>query len=48
MDSKNKELGNESIIRLLFKYSVPAIIAMMVNALYTVDRKSTRLNSSHL
>ncbi|MGL5068699.1 MAG: MATE family efflux transporter [Sarcina sp.] len=36
MDSKNKELGNESIIRLLFKYSVPAIIAMMVNALYTV------------
>ncbi|WP_297521513.1 MATE family efflux transporter [uncultured Clostridium sp.] len=32
----NKELGRESIIRLLFKYSVPAIIAMMVNALYTV------------
>ena len=32
----NKELGTESIIRLLFKYSVPAIIAMMVNALYTV------------
>lgn len=39
MSSNNKELGNESIVRLLFKYSVPAIIAMMVNALYTiVDR----------
>ncbi|MGL4655525.1 MAG: MATE family efflux transporter [Sarcina sp.] len=39
MSSNNKELGNESVIRLLFKYSVPAIIAMMVNALYTiVDR----------
>lgn len=39
MSTNNKELGNESIVRLLFKYSVPAIIAMMVNALYTiVDR----------
>ena len=36
MSSNNKELGNESIIRLLFKYSIPAIIAMMVNALYTI------------
>ncbi|MEG2984600.1 MAG: MATE family efflux transporter [Peptostreptococcaceae bacterium] len=29
-------LGNESIPRLLLKYSVPAIIGMMVNALYNV------------
>ncbi|WP_297436142.1 MATE family efflux transporter [uncultured Clostridium sp.] len=31
-----EELGTESIRKLLFKFSVPAIIAMMVNALYTV------------
>ncbi|MGL5575950.1 MAG: MATE family efflux transporter, partial [Sarcina sp.] len=38
-NNSNKELGSESIIRLLFKYSIPAIIAMLVNALYTiVDR----------
>ena len=36
MSRNNKELGSESIIKLLFKYSIPAIIAMMVNALYTV------------
>lgn len=35
MDNQ-KELGTESIIKLLFKYSIPAIIAMMVNSLYTV------------
>lgn len=36
MSRNNKELGSESIIKLLFKYSIPAIIAMMVNALYTI------------
>ncbi|MGL5616625.1 MAG: MATE family efflux transporter [Sarcina sp.] len=33
---KQKELGESSIIKLLMKYSIPAIIAMMVNSLYTV------------
>lgn len=36
---KQKELGTASIISLVIKYSVPAIIAMMVNSLYTtIDR----------
>lgn len=36
---KQKELGNQSVIKLLVQYSLPAIIAMMVNSLYTtVDR----------
>lgn len=34
--SKTQELGVEPIGKLLFKYSVPAIIAMMVNAIYNV------------
>ena len=34
-----KDLSKESIPKLLFKYSVPAIIGMLVNALYNiVDR----------
>ncbi|WP_055071823.1 MATE family efflux transporter [Clostridium massiliamazoniense] len=33
---KQKELGEGSVIKLLTKYSVPAIIAMMVNSLYTI------------
>ncbi|MGI6226127.1 MAG: MATE family efflux transporter [Peptococcales bacterium] len=34
-----KQLGEERILRLLFKFSVPAIIGMLVNALYNiVDR----------
>ena len=33
------QLGEESIGKLLLKYSIPAIIGMMVNALYNiVDR----------
>lgn len=36
---KQKELGTASIVSLIIKYSVPAIIAMMVNSLYTtIDR----------
>lgn len=35
--SKEKDiLGTESIGKLLIKYSIPAIIGMMVNALYNV------------
>lgn len=36
MDNKNDLLGTESIGKLLLKYSIPAIIGMMVNALYNV------------
>ena len=37
--SQTKELGTESIGKLLFKFSVPAITGMIVNALYNiVDR----------
>lgn len=36
MDNSKNILGTESIGRLLLKYSVPAIIGMMVNALYNV------------
>lgn len=36
---KSKELGTENIGKLLFKFSIPAIIGMVVNALYNiVDR----------
>ncbi|MGL5244605.1 MAG: MATE family efflux transporter, partial [Sarcina sp.] len=36
---QQKLLGEESIVKLLVKYSVPAIIGMLVNALYNiVDR----------
>lgn len=36
MDNNQNVLGTESIGKLLLKYSVPAIIGMMVNALYNV------------
>ncbi|WP_195945578.1 MATE family efflux transporter [Paraclostridium bifermentans] len=36
MDNSKNILGTESIGRLLLKYSVPAIIGMMINALYNV------------
>lgn len=36
MDKSQNILGTESIGKLLLKYSVPAIIGMMVNALYNV------------
>ncbi|MEG0856259.1 MAG: MATE family efflux transporter [Terrisporobacter sp.] len=36
MNNSQKILGQESIGKLLLKYSVPAIIGMMVNALYNV------------
>lgn len=36
MKNNQLELGQESIGKLLLKYSVPAIIGMMVNALYNV------------
>jgi len=36
MDNSKNILGTEPIGRLLLKYSVPAIIGMMVNALYNV------------
>lgn len=36
MDNSKNVLGTESISKLLIQYSVPAIIGMMVNALYNV------------
>ena len=36
MNKNQAELGTQSIGKLLLKYSVPAIIGMMVNALYNV------------
>jgi putative MATE family efflux protein len=37
--NKSRELENESIGKLLLKFSIPAVIAMLVNALYSiVDR----------
>ena len=37
--NQTKELGTESIGKLLFKFSIPAITGMIVNALYNiVDR----------
>lgn len=36
MNNGNNVLGTESISKLLIQYSVPAIIGMMVNALYNV------------
>ena len=61
MDS-SQALGHDNIGNLLLKFSLPAIVGMLVNALYNIvdrifigqgvgflaDRKSTRLNSSHL
>jgi len=32
----SEELGNENISKLLFKFSIPAIVGMLVNALYNV------------
>ena len=34
--SSQQTLGTESVYKLLLKYSIPAIIGMMVNGLYTV------------
>jgi Na+-driven multidrug efflux pump len=36
MNERNQMLGNERINKLLFKLSTPAIIGMMVNALYNL------------
>ena len=36
MNNSQQILGTESIGKLLLKYSVPAIIGMLVNALYNV------------
>ncbi len=36
MNNTQQSLGNEPVSKLLIKYSVPAIIGMMVNALYNV------------
>ena len=36
MNKNQLELGREPIGKLLMKYSVPAIIGMLVNALYNV------------
>ncbi|MGL5694601.1 MAG: MATE family efflux transporter, partial [Peptostreptococcaceae bacterium] len=36
MDNNQKLLATDPVGKLLFKYSVPAIIGMMVNALYNV------------
>lgn len=33
---KTKELGTQPILQLLAKYSIPAVIAMLVNAIYNV------------
>ena len=33
---KSKQLGEENIGKLLMKFSVPAIVGMLVNALYNV------------
>jgi len=33
---ESKELGTKNIGALLFKFSVPAVIGMLVNALYSV------------
>ena len=36
---RTKELGTEKVLKLLIKYSVPAVVATMVNAIYNiVDR----------
>lgn len=33
---RSKQLGEESISKLIFKFSIPAIIGMLVNALYNI------------
>lgn len=33
---KSEEMGKEPISKLLIKYSMPAVIAMMVNAIYNI------------
>lgn len=33
---RSKQLGEEKVSRLLFKFSIPAIVGMLVNALYNV------------
>ncbi len=33
---ESRELGRENIAKLLFKFSIPAVIGMLVNALYSV------------
>ena len=36
---ETKELGTEKILKLLLKYSIPAIVGMLINAIYNiVDR----------
>ena len=37
---REKQLSTMPIPRLVFNYSIPAVIGMLVNATYNVDRKS--------
>lgn len=36
MEERSKQLGEQSILKLLIKFSLPAIIGMIVNAIYNV------------
>jgi len=44
----NNPLGYEKISKLLYQFSIPAIIGMMVNALYNVVDRIFIGNASHI
>lgn len=49
MVGHNNRLGNESIPKLLWKMSVPAVLGMLINALYNiVDTISLLVVLEHL
>ncbi len=49
MDERSKQLGEEKIGKLLFSFSAPAIVGMLVNALYNiVDRIFVGRGVGHL
>ena len=39
-NQENQYLGKEKISKLLFKFSIPCILALLITSLYNIDRKS--------
>ena len=36
MESENKYLGKEKISKLLFKFSIPCVMGLLISALYNI------------
>ena len=47
MNLKDEKMAAVPVRRLMLSMGIPMIVSMVLQAVYNIDRKSTRLNSSH-